>query len=487
MAPEARRKDQDKVNQPPGVASSEKWRAGGGSHWLYFSEENWLLFHRPSKEEVMRIVVALILALMFCSGPAVAGSAGDGNREQPKSETASNEALPDTPKDGDPQSAQNPKTKTSKKAAKPAKSATAILAEQVEALRHSMEAQQQQIKQLQEELAKRDSQIGDAKSAAAAADAKASEADAKASAAASSTAEVKTTTTTLSSDVADLKLGNDSLKGAVQDTQKKIIAAESPSAIHLKGMTLTPGGFLAAETVFRNRATSGDINTPFTGIPYPGNSLSKVTENNFTARQSRLSLLLEGKLANAKIGGYYEADFLSGGTTSNNRQSNSYTWRTRQAWGQVSWENGFSLTGGQMWSLATETRKGINNRQESSPLMIDPQYIVGYTWARQYAFRAVKDFGGKFALGFSVEGPQATIGGRGFSSVTTINGAAAPATVVTSGVTTSQTGNFFINAPGAGGGLYNAFDANGYTVNKAPDLLFKAAADPGFGHYELFG
>jgi len=36
-------------------------------------------------------------------------------------------------------------------------------------------------------------------------------------------------------------------------------------------------------------------------------------------------------------------------------------------------------------------------------------------------------------------------------------------------------------------GLYNAFDANGYTVNKAPDLIFKAAADPGFGHYELFG
>src|SRR4029077_14659502 len=133
-------------------------------------------------------------------------------------------------------------------------------------------------------------QIGDAKSAAAAADAKASEADAKATAAAGSTAEVKTTTTTLSSDVADLKLGSDSLKGAVQDTQKKIIAGESPSTIHFKGMSLTPGGFLAAETVFRNRATSGDINTAFTGIPYPGNSLSRVSENNFTARQSRLSL-----------------------------------------------------------------------------------------------------------------------------------------------------------------------------------------------------
>jgi hypothetical protein len=411
----------------------------------------------------MRKTAAMILSLFLMSGMAFA----------------------DTPKDGDPQPSQAPKTK---KPAKPAaKSATAILAEQVEALRQSMEAQQQQIKQLQEELAKRDAQIGDAKGAAAAADAKATEAEAKATAVASSTAEVKTTTTTLSSDVSDLKLSNEAVKGAVQDAQKKIIAAETPSTIHYKGISITPGGFLAAETVTRTRGLSADINTPFTGDPFGAADLSHVTESAFTARQSRLSLLVEGKLATARIGGYYEADFLSAGTTSNNRQSNSYTWRTRQAFAQVTWDNGWQLTGGQMWTLATENRKGINNRQETSPLMIDPQYIVGYTWARQYAFRVVKDFGGKFALGMSIEGPQATIGGRGFSTVTTINSAAAPATIVTSGATTATTGNFFINAPGAGGGLYNAFDANGYTVNKAPDLLFKAAADPGFGHYELFG
>jgi hypothetical protein len=411
----------------------------------------------------MRKTAAMILSLFLMSGMAFA----------------------DTPKDDDPQPAQTAKTK--KPAKKPVKSATAILAEQVEALRQSMEAQQQQIRQLQDELAKRDAQIGDARSAAAAADAKATEADAKATAVASSTAEVKTTTSTLNSDVSDLKLSNEAVKGAVQDAQKKIIAAETPSTIRYKGISITPGGFLAAETVTRTRGLSADINTPFTGDPFGAADLNHVTESAFTARQSRLTLLVEGKLATAKIGGYYEADFLSAGTTSNNRQSNSYTWRTRQAFAQVTWDNGWQLTGGQMWTLATENRKGINNRQESSPLMIDPQYIVGYTWARQYAFRVVKDFGGKFALGMSIEGPQATIGGRGFSTVTTINSAAAPATIVTSGATTATTGNFFINAPGAGGGLYNAFDANGYTVNKAPDLLFKAAADPGFGHYELFG
>ena len=411
----------------------------------------------------MRKIAAVALSLFLTCGPAFAD---------------------DTPKDGDPQPAQTAKKKTTKP---PAKSATAVLAEQVEALRQTLEAQQQQIQQLKDALAQRDAAIGEAKSAAAAADAKATEADAKVATVAASTADVKTTTTTLSSDVADLKLGNDALKGAVQDAQKKIVAGESPSTIHYKGISLTPGGFLAAETVTRTKATSGDINTPFTGIPYNAADLSHLTETAFTARQSRLSLLAEGKLASVKIGGYYEADFLSAGATSNNRQSNSYTWRTRQAFAQASWDNGWILSGGQMWSLATETRKGINARQESNPGMIDPQYVVGYTWARQYGFRVVKDFGGKFALGMSVEAPQATIGGRGFSSVTTINSAAAPATIVTSGATTATTGNFFINAPGAGGGLYNAFDSNGYTVNKAPDLIFKAAADPGIGHYELFG
>ena len=93
--------------------------------------------------------------------------------------------------------------------------------------------------------------------------------------------------------------------------------------------------------------------------------------------------------------------------------------RQRQIWAQAKLDSGWSFTGGQMWSLVTEDKKGIDNRQEWTPLTIDPQYNVGFTWARQYGFRVVKDFGDKFALALSVEGPQATIGGRGFSAVTT--------------------------------------------------------------------
>jgi hypothetical protein len=136
------------------------------------------------------------------------------------------------------------------------------------------------------------------------------------------------------------------------------------------------------------------------------------------------------------------------------------------------------ITGGQMWSLATETKKGITNRTEVLPMTIDPQYQVGFNWARQYGFRVVKDFGGKFALGLSVEAPESTIGGRGFSTATTTD--LGKATVTT-------TGNGFVFAPGNGGGLFNFSDTTGYSFNKSPDIIVKAAADPGWGHYEVFG
>jgi hypothetical protein len=389
-------------------------------------------------------------------------------------------AYADTPKEADAPPAK-PAQPAKPKAAKRTDKSDSAIAAQLEELREALQAQQEQLQLLKEELAKRDRQIDEAREAAAAANARAAEASTKATEAVNSTAEIKSSEASLNTTGNDIKASNDALKATaitVAEDQEKKKDEEGYATIRYKGINITPGGFFAAETVFRNRAESADVNTQFSGIPYPGNDLSKVTENNFSARQSRLSLFADTKVGSAKVSGYFEGDLLGAGTTSNNRQTNSYVFRQRQFWGQAQFDNGWQFTGGQMWSLATEGKKGINNRQENLPLQIDPQYVVGFTWARQYAFRVVKAFGDKFAVGVSVEGPQSTIGGRGFSSVTTT-------TVGSASVATS--GNFFINAPGNSAGLYNAFDPTGYTVNKAPDFLFKATADPGFGHYEVFG
>lgn len=367
----------------------------------------------------------------------------------------------------------------------PSKTDPPSVGAQLEILKQAFEAQQKQILRLSDQIQSRDQQIQQLQQTlqqllqtSQQNQAMATQAQSKADAAASQSAEQAQAVTTLKTDVADLKTNSSNSALTLQETQKSIEEIKNPMELHYKGVAISPGGFAAAETVTRTRAVSADINTPFNSIPYPGNALSSVNENNFTARQSRLSLLAESTVGSAKLTGYWETDFLGTGVTSNNRQSNSYVLRQRVLYGQAAFNDGVIITAGQQWSLVTEDRHGILNRQEILPLTIDPQYHVGFSWARQYAFRVVKDFGGKFALGASVEGPQATVGGHGFSNVTTNN-------IGTSTVTV--TGNTFIDAPGSGGGLFNFVDTTGYSINKAPDFIIKAAGDPGFGHYELYG
>jgi len=232
--------------------------------------------------------------------------------------------------------------------------------------------------------------------------------------------------------------------------------------IRFKGITITPGGFMAAEAVYRQRAITNDVNTDFKGIPFTGASNAHVNDLNFSGRQSQINARVQGKLDDVKIGGYFEGDFLSAGVTSNNNQTNSYTFRQRQFWAQAAFESGWTITGGQMWSLVTETKKGTEPLTEARPMTIDAQYNVGFSWARQFGFRISKAFAdNKLTMALAVEDPQTTFGGK------------------------LQTQNSLIASPGDLAGLYNN-QAN-YSFNKTPDFVFKAALDPGWGHYEIFG
>jgi len=367
-----------------------------------------------------------------------------------------------------------PKTTKKKAAAAPAITAADVqsLKDAIASQQAALAQQQKQLQELRDELQRKDQVVQQAQTAA-------TDAAGKADAAQAAATQQQATVAELKSNVTDLQGAVSNTVVNLQETQKSVRdATESPVALHYKGVTITPGGFVAAETVTRQRSNVSDINTPFNSIPYQGNDLAHINESNFTARQSRLSLLAESNVGSAKLTGYWEGDFLGTGVTSNNRQSNSYVFRQRILYAQAALQSGWVFTGGQQWSLATETRKGITNRTEVLPMTVDSQYQVGFSWARQYGFRVVKDFGGKFALGLSVEGPEATIGGRGFSSVSTTNQGSATVTTI---------GNAFVFGPGAGGGLFNFVDTTGYSFNKTPDFIVKAVADPGWGHYEVFG
>ncbi len=360
------------------------------------------------------------------------------------------------------------------KKAKPA--AATLTAADVQSLKDAIAAQQaalaqqqQQIQELRDELHRKDQVVQQAQTAATDASTKADAAQAQASQQQQTVGELKT-------DVTDLKANLANTVVTVQETQK--IASESPTAIHFKGITVSPGGFLAAETVWRSRALASDVNTPFNSITMSGASASKMSEFFGSGRQSRVSLLAEGRLASVKLSGYVEADFLSAGVTSNNNQSNSYSLRQRQAWGQAAFDNGLTFTGGQMWSLVTETKHGVDNRTEALPMTIDAAYTAGFSWARQYGVRLSKNFNNKVWAAVSVEESQETLS------------------------THNNVNNFLVGSAGAGGGVYNGAvttcttsatgvttctNAANYSFNPSPDIIAKLVFEPGFGHYEIFG
>jgi len=245
-------------------------------------------------------------------------------------------------------------------------------------------------------------------------------------------------------------------------------------AFRVGGLTVTLGGFAAVEGIYRSRNLASSIDTSFNSIPFPNSANNHISEFRETAQQSRFSLMTEGQISDAqKLTGYLETDFLSAGTSSNSNESNSYTLRLRQFWGNYDDNDlGLHVLGGQAWSLATMYRVGLVPRQENVPLTIDAQYVVGFNWERQAQLRVVKDFDDrKIWAGFSIEEPQTL-----FSSTTNCLTGVQPTTAVGGGT---------FEDTQCGGSNVNSIQA--YSDNYAPDLIAKVAMDPGWGHYELYG
>ena len=169
---------------------------------------------------------------------------------------------------------------------------------------------QGEINGLKSDLAARSTR---AQQAAADAQAAAAKAEADAQAQQQATTDNSAAVSTLQSTVSDLKTNAVSLATTVSDETTSIKKAiNNPDVLHFKGITLSPtGSFLAAETVWRQGATGGDINTPFTGVPLDNSQASQLSEFFGSGRQSRLALKAIGKLPSFTLTGYYEMDWLS--------------------------------------------------------------------------------------------------------------------------------------------------------------------------------
>ena len=230
--------------------------------------------------------------------------------------------------------------------------------------------------------------------------------------------------------------------------------------IYYKGITVTMGGFAAAEGVYRSHDETADIGSSYAKMPFANDRASHTPSTTLTGRQSRYSLLAQGSpTPNVQVGFYGEFDFLGAAQTANSNESNSYQLRIRNLYGQIDTTDGWHLLAGQSWSLATMSANGITPRSEVIPATIEAQYVPGFVWARQPQIRLTKDFNKELWLSVSAENPQTTFANTAVASGVTITDAQAP---------TSQ-----------------FFNLTNYSLNNIPDIIGKAAIEKNLDGHQL--
>jgi len=403
--------------------------------------------------------------------------------------------------DATPSAKKHPVTKKAKAPAKPS------VEDQLQTLRQALESQGAQINGLKSDLADKDARLKKAEQAASDAEVTAAKAQAAAANQNKAVEDNTAAVTTLESAVTGLKANQTSLAITFSDETSKIKKAiESPTVLHFKGIALVPYGFFNGESAYRTHATGGEEATPWSSIPYEHADSYSMSETMLSGRQSRIGLNMEGKVGWGTIRAYLEGDFLGAGATSNDNQSTSYIFRQRIASAEVETNNHWTFSGGQGWTLATEDKVGITTAaaNQALPMMIDPNYVAGLVWARMGYFRLTRSFG-KAAFAISAENPQllytatlagntpyAVVGSAGLSAsfLNQTISACSPSTSIVNYTNQKQTdsaGNTVNIAVPVYKTVNSCANLANISFNEAPDMLVKAAFDPGFGHYEVFG
>ncbi|HXZ28377.1 MAG TPA: hypothetical protein VEG08_10310 [Terriglobales bacterium] len=261
-------------------------------------------------------------------------------------------------------------------------------------------------------------------------------------------------------------LGDSSSRAVVSDAagpQEK--PKESPLSVRIGNTEFTPGGFADFTAVFRTTNSNAAIGTGFNSIPFSNTVAGHLTENRFSAQNSRLTLKVHGLYGENDVTGYVEFDFLGNAPANLHVTSNSDTSRLRLYWVDLrrgKWE----FLGGQSWSWLTPNRVGVSPMPGDIFFTnnMDTNYQVGLTWTRAAQFRVAYHFNPHWILGVALENPQQYTG--------------------PSGVTFP----FAFNAQL--GGQFDA-GANIATPNLHPDIIAKLAYDTDFSgkhfHAEVAG
>jgi TolA-binding protein len=249
--------------------------------------------------------------------------------------------------------------------------------------------------------------------------------------------------------------------------------APSPLQIHIGEATITPVGFMDLTNTFRSTNAGTSLQTNFGSIPYNNTIPGRLTEDKFSAANSRIGFRVDAKWHDTNIMGYYEGDFV-GGVAGNNTQvsSNSLLYRIRLYWVDAR-KGQFEVLAGQSWSMMTPNRKAISALPADLfySQVVDVNYMNGLTWGRIPGIRFLYHPTDKITFGLSLENAAQYFGGSGGGGTPTLPAALSSATV------------------DLRNNELDASVANGVAIaNVHPDIIAKLAFDPSSRvHFEFVG
>ncbi len=171
-------------------------------------------------------------------------------------------------------------------------------------------------------------------------------------------------------------------------------------------------GYPAMTTLWRSTDSGGNVATGFANLPFSDTVPGTTSEFRVSPQSTRLALRVDADLNSSNAAGYFEMDF-GGAPNAGNIAvtASSYTFRIRQAWfdwGRGKWE----LTGGQLFSLMTPSKKGILPwpGDVATTQTIDMNSVAGLVWGRYPQFRVIYHASKQTAFGFSAENPEQQVG-----------------------------------------------------------------------------
>jgi hypothetical protein len=389
----------------------------------------------------MRLFATVLLGISLAASPLLARNAGETRKEETPAAATSASALPSKP--------------AAVKVETPAiESEVQDLRSLVEEQRAELEAQRAALKAQQLKMDALEERFGGVASESV-----------TAPAAASPAAPAATPVSTASaSPVAPVAKATAAMMAPQKDT-------ESPLYFKIGAAEFYPLGFMDLTNVYRTDTVGTGIGTGFNSIPFANTTAGHISEDRFSAQNSRIGLRTHAKFGPADVTGYLEADFLGISPPNINDTSNSDTLRMRLYWVDVK-KGMFEVLGGQSWSLLTPNRNGLSAMPADLFYSqdVDTNYQLGLTWARQAGIRFLVHPNTHFAMGLSIENPQQTCP----------SGVVLPPGAGTNYGSQCDTNSGSLTGSGAS-------TNTGNVANLHPDLIVKAAYDGGpEGHHVHF-